>query len=68
MNAKRALALLLLTAMLCLLASACCWDPYRHHRGGRGRGGRGGDHRYSLNLPSHDALGSFGPDHALLAA
>jgi hypothetical protein len=65
MNAKRALALLLLTAMLCLLASACCWDPYRHHRGGRGRGD---DRRYSLNLPSPDALGSAAPGHTLLAA
>jgi hypothetical protein len=54
MNAKKTLALLLLTALFCLSVSACCFDPY-YHRGGHGRGGHGG-HRYSL-LQTPDALG-----------
>jgi|GEM_PF-6410636 len=54
MNAKKTLALLLLTALFCLSVSACCFDPF-YHRGGHGRGGRGGhDHRYSL-LQTPDA-------------
>jgi hypothetical protein len=62
MTAKKTLSLLLLTAMFCLLASACCFDPYRHHRGGRGGGH---DRRLSLNLQSRDVLGRSGFDQTL---
>ena len=66
MNRKRHLTLLLLvlTMLVGLFASACCFDPYYYHHGRRGRG----HYRYSLNLPSQDVLGIPAPDHALLAA
>lgn len=47
MNAKRTLALLLLTAIFCLTISACCFDPYRRHRSRRDDGGRHGRRDFS---------------------
>jgi hypothetical protein len=53
MNAKKTLALLLLTALFCLVVSACCFDPFYHH----GRGGRGGhDRRISSTLQTPDLV------------
>jgi len=45
MNVQRTVPkLLVLTCLLGLFASACCWDPYYH------RGGRGGHRRASFEL------------------